>query len=433
MSHDNRNDVEAWKPRIAVAMSGGGFRASLFHLGVLRRLAELGWLKRVDALSTVSGGSIIGAFVAINWQRWVDEGADGPAFERVILNPFVQLLQTRNFLLEWIASAYSWPVRKVYDREFTRTTAAAELLDKWLFKGLSCMQLPEKPFLVLNSTSLQSIRAWRFTRLGLGDSRIGYSGWTEGTPLPLSIAVCASASFPPVFPPLRIRKDRYSFSGSIYGEPALPHFEFAALTDGGVYDNSGMEALIKPTDLPGSQRLLPADFLIVSDGGAPATYEFTSRGVPALTEGLLLYRADAIAREQVTALRTRSFMDQIISKQRQGMLVSLRSAVNRISAADFKTYCEAVPDLHHIPADLLTHVRAIRTSLDRFSAIETNALMYHGYLMTDCFLWCYRGSFSPEYLVPNTPEPVWRLSFTQELADSWRNELQTSRRTFRIR
>jgi len=93
MSRDNRNDVEAWKPRIAVAMSGGGFRASLFHLGVLRRLAELGWLKRVDALSTVSGGSIIGALVAINWQRWIDEGADGPAFERLILNPFVQLLQ----------------------------------------------------------------------------------------------------------------------------------------------------------------------------------------------------------------------------------------------------------------------------------------------------------------------------------------------------
>ena len=156
-------------------------------------------------------------------------------------------------------------------------------------------------------------------------------------------------------------------------------------------------------------------------------------GLPALTESLLLYRADAIAREQVTALRTRSFMDQIVSKKRQGMLVSLRSAVNRISPAEFKTYCEAVPLLHHIPADLLTHIRAIRTSLDRFSEIEAQALMYHGYLMTDCFLWCYRGSFSPEYLVPNKPEPPWKLSFGQESADSWREQLRRSRRTARIR
>lgn len=414
-------------------MSGGGFRASLFHLGVLKRLAELGWLKRVDALSTVSGGSIIGAFLVIRWQRWIDEGADGAAFDRIILNPFVQMLRTRNFLLEWMKGAYQWPVRKLYHREFTRTTAAAELLDKWFFNGLTCMQLPERPLLVLNSTSLQSIRAWRFTRHGLGDSRIGYSEWTDGVSLPLSTAVCASASFPPVFPPMRIRKDRYSFSGSIYGETALPHFEFAALTDGGVYDNSGMEALIKPTDLPGSHRLFPAEFLIVSDGGAPATYGFTSRGIPALTEGLLLYRADAIAREQVTALRTRLFMEQITSKKRQGILVSLRSATNRIPPNDFKRYCEAVPALHHIPDELLRYIRTIRTSLDRFSEIEANALMYHGYLMTDCFLWCYRGTFTPEYVVPDKPEPSWRFSFLEELTHLWNKELLTSWRTACIR
>ncbi|HKV92356.1 MAG TPA: patatin-like phospholipase family protein [Candidatus Angelobacter sp.] len=427
------NAISAWAPRIAIAMSGGGFRASLFHLGVLKRLAELGWLKRVDALSTVSGGSIIGAFFVVNWQRWVEQGADGPAFDRVILNPFVQQLRTRNFLLDWMKTAYQWPIRKLYDREFTRTTAAAELLDKWFFNGLTCAQLPERPFLVLNSTSLQSIRAWRFTRHGLGDSRIGYGEWTDGNSLPLSTAVCASASFPPVFPPMRIRKDRYSFSAPVYGETNAPHFEFAALTDGGVYDNSGMEALIKPTDLPGSQRLLPAEFLIVSDGGAPATYGFTSRGIPALTQGLLLYRADAIAREQVTALRTRMFMDQLLSKKRQGMLVSLRSATNRISSNDFKAYCEAVPGHHHIPGDLLPHIRAIRTSLDRFSEVEANALMYHGYLMTDCFLWCYRGTFSSEYTVPEKPEPSWKFSFSDEMTGSWSKELPGSRRTARIR
>jgi hypothetical protein len=47
--------------RFGVALSGGGFRASFFHLGVLRRLAELDLLRHVADLSTVSGGSIVAA------------------------------------------------------------------------------------------------------------------------------------------------------------------------------------------------------------------------------------------------------------------------------------------------------------------------------------------------------------------------------------
>jgi NTE family protein len=52
------------KEGIALCLSGGGFRASLFHLGALRRLHELGILQRVSAISSVSGGSIFSAFLA---------------------------------------------------------------------------------------------------------------------------------------------------------------------------------------------------------------------------------------------------------------------------------------------------------------------------------------------------------------------------------
>ena len=47
--------------RIGLALSGGGFRASIFHIGVLARLAELDVLRHVEVLSCVSGGSIVGA------------------------------------------------------------------------------------------------------------------------------------------------------------------------------------------------------------------------------------------------------------------------------------------------------------------------------------------------------------------------------------
>jgi NTE family protein len=424
--------VETITPRIALALSGGGFRASIFHLGVLRRLAELGWLQRVDVLSTVSGGSIIGAFAVMRWPQWIQAGADGAAFEQIIAQPFLRRVQQRNFLLEWLSRSPLWPLRKAVNRQFTRTQAAVELLDQWFFQGLTCNQLPERPLLVLNATSLHSIRSWRFTKGGLGDSRIGYSNW-NGRPLPLALAVCASASFPPVFPPLRIRRGDYSFSGPSYGETPLPDFDFIPLTDGGVYDNSGMEALFKPTLLPGGKLLEKPEFLLVSDGGAPPRYDFRSSGLPAMTEGLLLYRADQIAREQVTAVRTRWLMEQITTGKRQGLLVSLRSALDRIGTSKSKLYCEFVSNAQQIPASLLPRIRGIRTSLDRFTTTECSALMYHAYLMTDCFLWCYRDTMTQEYQVPARPEPRWLLEFTPEVQAEWLNRLTGSSRVFKIR
>jgi len=130
--------VETIVPRIALALSGGGFRASVFHLGVLRKLAELGWLPRVDVLSTVSGGSIVGAFAVTRWQQLIEAGADGQAFDRVIAQPFLQRIQKGNFILEWLLRSPLWPVRKAIDRQFTRTQAAADLMDRWFFDGLKC-------------------------------------------------------------------------------------------------------------------------------------------------------------------------------------------------------------------------------------------------------------------------------------------------------
>ena len=55
--------------RIGIALSGGGFRAAAFHLGVFRKLETMGILWKVDLLTCVSGGSIAGAFLAANWGK----------------------------------------------------------------------------------------------------------------------------------------------------------------------------------------------------------------------------------------------------------------------------------------------------------------------------------------------------------------------------
>src|SRR5579862_889675 len=54
---------------IGLCLSGGGYRAALFHLGALRRLNELGILAKMSTISSVSGGSIISAHLAtrLSW------------------------------------------------------------------------------------------------------------------------------------------------------------------------------------------------------------------------------------------------------------------------------------------------------------------------------------------------------------------------------
>jgi hypothetical protein len=47
----------------------------------------------------------------------------------------------------------------------------------------------------------------------------------------------------------------------VYGESQLPDYPFVPLTDCGVYDNMGLEALIKRIGVPGLDEALdPAEF-----------------------------------------------------------------------------------------------------------------------------------------------------------------------------
>jgi len=59
--------IDGSEKKIGLALSGGGFRAAAFHLGVFRKLDELGLLAKIDLLTCVSGGSIAGGFLALNW------------------------------------------------------------------------------------------------------------------------------------------------------------------------------------------------------------------------------------------------------------------------------------------------------------------------------------------------------------------------------
>src|SRR3954466_16205938 len=73
---------------MALCLSGGGFRAALFHLGGLRRLNELGVLSQVDVISSVSGGSIVAAHLAERIPIWPEPGDTVTNWEESVAAPF---------------------------------------------------------------------------------------------------------------------------------------------------------------------------------------------------------------------------------------------------------------------------------------------------------------------------------------------------------
>ena len=56
------------EPTSALCLSGGGYRAMVFHIGVLWRLYETGLLKNIKRISSVSGGSITAGQLALAWR-----------------------------------------------------------------------------------------------------------------------------------------------------------------------------------------------------------------------------------------------------------------------------------------------------------------------------------------------------------------------------
>ncbi|SRR6266550_5230545 len=157
---------------------------------------------------------------------------------------------------------------------------------------------------------------------------------------------------------------------------------------------------------------------------------FRSSGIPGWTDVLLLYRADQIAREQVSALRRRelvaSFADP--AQSRKGLLVYIGSGLERIPAGGGDLYAQIVGADVCIPQGLVERVRRVRTHLDIFSKLECEALMYHAYTMTDAFLWAHRNTCPLSYRVVATPNPIWKIKFTGELSNVWASVLAESNR-----
>lgn len=257
-------NVNGQEKRVGLALSGGGFRAAAFHLGVFRKLQELGLLWKLDLLSCVSGGSIAGAFLA---SRWGNDDA---------LDELDRYLRTTSI-------AVSSVIGGILDPFSTRLDKLRDTYERDLFGNRTLSSLATGPRLYLNATNLATGNMFFFVTGGGGPAEMGE--WELGTtPAPdfrLSKAVAASSAFPPVFPPLRVDQSDYPVAG----------VDYVTLSDGGVYDNLGVNPLLR--------RRNALDYVIVSDAGKP----FAIDERPTESGEVVLVESINILMEQVRGLQ----------------------------------------------------------------------------------------------------------------------------------
>lgn len=250
--------------RLGLALSGGGFRAAAFHLGTFRRLHQMGWLWKLDLLTCVSGGSIAGAFLASRWGQ--DSALD--ELERYLRSASIA-----------VASV----IGGVLDPFQSRLDKLAESYGRDLFGQRTLADLQAGPRIYLNATNLATGNLFFFVGGGQGAAEMGE--WQLGAvPAPtfsVSRAVAASSAFPPVFPPLKLGHDEYPNAG----------VEYVTLTDGGVYDNLGVNPLFRDRNA--------LDYLLVSDAGKP----FAVDERPTESGTAVLVSAMDILMEQVRGLQ----------------------------------------------------------------------------------------------------------------------------------
>lgn len=221
---------------LAICLSGGGYRAMLFHLGTLWYLADAGYLPKLDRVSSVSGGSITAGVLALKWsQLQFDANGVATNFRDVVVAP-VRKLADNTIDAGNIIKATLTPGTSINDRIIAS-------YKKLVFGEATLQDIVDKPRFVINATNVQTGSLFRFSKPYIADYRIGMMDKPKTS---LAAAVAASSAFPPVLSPARIDFKQSDWTKLEKGECSQPPFTTKVLlTDGGVYDNMGIETAWK--------------------------------------------------------------------------------------------------------------------------------------------------------------------------------------------
>lgn len=373
--------------RLGLTLSGGGFRATLFHLGVVQYLRDAGLLRDVRRIISVSGGSILAAHLVLNWERYTGTRDEFEAAKREMLDftqKDVRGRVVRRWLLAWLPPLIVvrpfmrgyWTFTNLLQGEFAQLYKKAKLKDFYPSKD------GERPQVFIYSASLSTGVPYWFGRSGI-------FGWDEkdgerrlkAPDVPVALAVAASSAFPPLFPPLELRpkhlgRDRETeFRRQFFSDVQY-------LTDGGVYDNLGIQGLRHYRE-----RRNDLDRVFVSDAEGKFDWNFRTRYGLVWTRNI---RASDILMRRVSELQ----YDSLVASDTQRALINI----------DTELGDGATP----LSMDEQALCRSTRTDLDAFTDEEITRLIAHGEAVARAEILSGSSTMGQPYVAPPRPsDPGW--------------------------
>jgi NTE family protein len=356
---------------LALCLSGGGYRAMLFHVGAILRLNEMGLLRRLSRVSSVSGGSITAAVLGLNWNR-LDFDTDGRAtnLNQMLVVP-IQKMAGKTIDRGSILGGVFLP-GSISDR------IVGHYRDV-LFGDATLQDLPsdsEGPRFVINATSVQSGVLVRMSRPYLADYRVGVIRQPQ---IPLAAAVAASSAFPPFLSPAEIDVDPSDFEPDANCDlQREPYTDTLVLTDGGVYDNLGLETAWKRYRT-----------ILVSDGGG----QMQPDPEPASDWAQHSKRILDVIDNQVRSLRKRQLINSFIAGERDGAFWGIRTDIGDYRLED------------SLPAPLQDTLKLAETPtrLKRLPEKRQQQIMNWGYAVCDAALRKHADSL----VAQNSPDPTF--------------------------
>ncbi len=347
---------------IALCLSGGGYRAMLFHLGALWRLNELGYLKKLSRVSSVSGGSIVSAVLGMNWPLLQFENNSVAAnFIPLVVDP-IRNLATKTIDKKAIVSGLLLPgsINKKIIKAYK----------KHLFGDKTLQDLPDDPpRLVINAINVQSGALWRFMKPYMRDWKVGE---VKAPKIPLAVAVAASSAFPPVLSPAKLDLNSTDFTPeSGHSLQKEPYTSNVFLSDGGVYDNLGLETAWKRYKT-----------ILVSDGGG----QMKADPNPKKDWASHMYRILQLIDNQVRSLRKGQVIDSYKDGSRSGTYWGIRTNI-----ADYE-----LPDAMNCPFERTIELGNVKTRLKKLDSEIQKRLINWGYAVCDTAMRRHvDGSFDP--------------------------------------
>ncbi len=407
--------------RLGLGLSGGGFRASFFHIGILAQMADQGLLRNVEVISTVSGGSIIGALYYLHVKKLLESIPD----DRITDQHYIDIVKEieldflkateknirmstfTNFIVNFKMVLFEYSrsdrIAKLYNEAFYQLVLSGvsdpiQMQELKIYpKGGSTNFYPltdnnsrkaKVPILVLNATSLNSGRNWQFTAQTMGEPPVlginkfdkkpirlrradgdGYGNMVN-TPInqqqfSLGHAVAASACVPILFDPLAI--------SNLYYNREYKESIRVQLVDGGVFDNQGTDGLLQ----------YDCTCFVISD----AAGQMGTENNPAVDAIPVALRVGSILQDRV---RTESLLHLTATNTNNVAFISLREGLGIQQIGWFDKNNIQAPDILIPPSSqdfgvdprVQDSLSKMRTDLDAFTEVEAYSLMLDAYLMS---------------------------------------------------